>query len=112
MKVSEEEEKQIDDVSNQMMPLLTEEQYSELNKIEEEEPKVDNVFKAPHQDEPPAPIFKANPNVIKYREMILPEEKIEEIKKVEPVQVTDLYQNKFINTKVTEEDDSIEIVEL
>ena len=112
MKVSEEEEKQIDDVSNQMMPLLTEEQYSELNKIEEEEPKVDNVFKAPHQDEPPAPIFKANPNVIKYREMILPEEKIEEIKKVEPVQVTDLYQNKFINTKVTEEDESIEIVEL
>lgn len=112
MNIEKEEEKKIDDVSDKMMPLLTEEQYSELNKVEEEKPKVDNVFKAPHFDEPPAPIFKASPNQIKYREMVLPEEKIETIKKVEPVQVQDIYQNRFINTKITEEDDSIEIVEL
>lgn len=110
--MEKEEEQKIDDVSDRMMPLLTEQEYTELNNVVEEKPKVDNVFKAPHQDEPPAPVFKANPNQIKYREMVLPEEKVEEIKRVEPVQVTDIYQNRFINTKVTEEDDQIEIVEL
>ena len=106
------EEKQVDDVSDEMVSLLTEEQYNDLNKVIDEKPIVDNVFKAPHQDEPPAPVFRANPNQIKYREMVLPEEKVEEIKRVEPVEVQDIYQNRFINTKVTEEDDSIEIVEL
>ncbi len=108
----EEEEKKADDVSDRMMPLLTEQQYSELNNIVDDTPKIDNVFKVPYHDEPPAPIFKANQNQIKYREMVLPDEEIEEIKRVEPVQVQDIYANRFINTKVTEEDDSIEIVEL
>lgn len=105
-----EEEVKKDDVSDAMMPLLTEKQYSELNNIVDDTPKVDNVFKAPSHDIPPAPTFKANR--VKYREMVLPEEKKEEIKRVEPVEVKDIYQNRFINTKVTEEDDSIEIVEL
>ena len=99
-----------DNVIDSMMPLLTEKQYHELNNIVDDTPKVDNVFKAPSYDEPPAPVFKANK--VKYREMVLPEEKKEEIKRVEPVVVKDIYQNRFINTKVTEEDDSIEIVEL
>lgn len=107
-----EEEKKVDDVKDEMMPLLTEKEYNELNKVEVEAPKVDNVFKSPIQNEPPAPVFKATPNQIKYKEIVLPEEKKEEIKRVEPVQVTDIYTNRFINTKVVEEDDSIEIVEL
>lgn len=106
------EEKQIDDVSSEMIPLLTEKQYAELNNIVEEIPVVDNVFKAPHTDEPPAPTFKANPNQIKYMEMVMPEEKVEEIKRVEPVKVEDLTPNKFINTGISEEDETIEIVEL
>lgn len=108
--IDEKEEKEKDNVIDSMMPLLTEKQYHELNNIVDDTPKVDNVFKAPSYDEPPAPVFKANK--VKYREMVLPEEKKEEIKRVEPVVVKDIYQNRFINTKVTEEDDSIEIVEL
>lgn len=105
-----EEESKKDDVTDAMMPLLTEKQYNELNNVVDETPKVDNVFKAPSNEIPPAPTFKANK--VKYREMVLPEEKKEEIKRVEPVVVKDIYQNRFINTNVTEEDDSIEIVEL
>jgi hypothetical protein len=108
--IEKKEEKNLDDVTDSMMPILTEQQYKDLNKIVDDTPKVDNVFKAQIKEIPPAPTFKANK--IKYREMVIPEEKVEEIKKVEPVEVQDIYTNRFINTSVTEEDDSIEIVEL
>lgn len=104
------EDEKKDDVTEEMVSLLTEKQYNELNNLPDTEPKIDNVFKIQVKEEEPAPTFKANK--IKYREMVLPEEKVEEIKRVEPVKVTDIYTNRFINTKVTEEDDSIEIVEL
>lgn len=105
-----EEEKPYDNVTDAMMPLLTEKEYNELNNIVDDTPKVDNVFKAKIKEIPEAPTFKANR--IKYREMVKEETPVEEIKRVEPVQVEEIYTNRFINTKVTEEDDSIEIVEL
>ena len=98
------------DVSPEMVTLLTEEQYNELNNSEPVQETVDNVFKAPVTQNEDVPIFKANKT--KYIEMVLPEEKKEEIRKIEPVIIEDIYTNRFINTKVTEEDDSIEIVEL
>lgn len=103
-----EEEK---DVSGDMVSLLTQEQYNDLNKVVEEKPSVDNVFKIPKLDVAPPPAFKAN--VIKYKQMVLDEEKPQVIEKVEPVKVNDIYANRFINTQnKQEEDETIEIVEL
>lgn len=103
-----EEEK---DVTDNMVSMLTQEQFNDLNKVVEETPKIDNVFKAPKLDVAPPPTFKAN--VIKYKQMVLEEEKPQVIEKVEPVKVNDLYANRFINTQnKQEEDETIEIVEL
>ncbi len=94
-----------------MVSLLTQEQYNDLNKVVEEKPSVDNVFKIPKLDVAPPPAFKAN--VIKYKQMVLDEEKPQVIEKVEPVKVNDIYANRFINTQnKQEEDETIEIVEL
>ncbi len=99
------------DVSDNMVSLLTQEQLNDLNKVKEEQPIVDNVFKAPKLDVAPPPAFKAN--VIKYKQMVLDEERPQVIEKVEPVKVNDLYANRFINTQnKQEEDETIEIVEL
>ncbi len=109
---TEEETEKKDDVTPEMIQMMTEKQFHELNKVVDDTPKVDNVFKAEIKEIPPAPAFRANR--IKYQEMIKEEvvPKEEKIERVEPVQVKDLYANRFINSKVTEEDDSIEIVEL
>jgi len=99
------------DMSDNMVSLLTQEQLNDLNKVKEEQPIVDNVFKAPKLDVAPTPAFKAN--VIKYKQMVLDEERPQVIEKVEPVKVNDLYANRFINTQnKQEEDETIEIVEL
>ncbi len=103
-------EEETDDVSADMVSILTEKQFNDLNAQEVNEPVVDNVFKTKVNTETPAPAFKANR--VKYREMVQEEIKPEVIKKVEPVVVQDIQPNKFISDKVIEEDDSIEIVEL
>lgn len=105
-----EEEK--DDVSQDMVSILTEQQFNDLNNVPVNEPVIDNVFKTRQVTENPAPSFKANR--VKYKEIVqdVIEEEPEVIKKVEPVMVQNLQPNKFINDKITEEDDSIEIVEL
>lgn len=103
------EEKNVD-VTDEMVTMLTQEQYNDLNNIEDDTPKVDNVFKKPVKIVEDVPVFKANK--IKYRQMVLEDEEIKKIEKVEPVHVEELKQNKFVNEKIVEEDDSIEIVEL
>ncbi|MCI8330771.1 MAG: hypothetical protein HFE04_01570 [Bacilli bacterium] len=110
LKLSNEPSEEEKDISDNMVSMLTQEQYNELNKTEKEEPAIDNVFKAPKIDVAPPPAFKAN--VIKYKQMVV-EEKPQIIEKVEPVKVNDLYANRFINTQnKQEEDETIEIVEL
>lgn len=110
MYVTNEEKEIKDDVSKDAITLLTQEEFDKLNKTEEEKPSVDNIFKIKIEKEEPAPIFRANK--IKYDEMVFGK-KEEPIKpeKVEPVIIEDI-KPKFINEKVVEEDDSIEIVEL
>lgn len=106
-----EEEK--DDVSADMVSILTEQQFNDLNKAPINEPVVDNVFKTRQVMEAPAPAFRANR--VKYKEMVqdvIEEEKTEVIKRVEPVMIQNIQPNKFINESIQEEDDSIEIVEL
>lgn len=103
-----EEEK---DVSGEMVSMLTEAQVSELNKVVEEKPQIDNVFKAPVQTMTPPPTFKAN--TIEYKQIVPTEEQQKVIEKVEPVKVNEMYANRFINTQnKQEEDETIEIVEL
>ena len=93
-----------------MISLLTNQQYNELNKQEENKPQVDSVFKGNLKGEiEPAPTFKANK--LKYKQ-IVEEEKPIKVERVEQVEVRDLKKNKFVNPKTEEEDDSIEIVEL
>lgn len=104
------EEKNVD-VTDEMVTMLTEEQYKDLNNIEDDTPKVDNVFKKPVKLVEDVPTFKANK--IKYRQMVLEDEEIKKIERVEPVHLEDIKPtNKFVNEKISEEDDSIEIVEL
>jgi len=99
------------DVSSDMVTLLTQNQVNDLNKIQEGKPIIDNVFKVPVQNVEPAPAFKAN--VIKYKQMVLEEEKPKVIEKVEPIKVNDIYENRFVNTQNKQkEDETIEIVEL
>lgn len=110
LRLTEEEEKKLDDVSDNMISLLTNQQYNELNKQEENKPQVDSVFKGNLKGEiEPAPTFKANK--LKYKQ-IVEEEKPIKVERVEQVEVRDLKKNKFVNPKTEEEDDSIEIVEL
>lgn len=111
LKLANEPSEEEKDVSGEMVSMLTEEKFNELNKATEVAPSVDNVFKAPQSNVAPPPTFKAN--VIKYKQMVLDEEKPKPIEKVEPVKVNDLYANRFINTQnKQEEDETIEIVEL
>ncbi len=109
LRLTEEEEKKLDNVSGDMITLLTNKEYDELNKQEDTTPVIDNVFKGDTKNFEPAPTFKANK--LKYKK-IIEEEKPIIVERVEPVEVRDLKKNKFINPKKEEEDDSIEIVEL
>ncbi len=85
--------------------LMSDEEIASLNK--EEDNKIDNVFKSKNVVEhEEVPYFKAN-NTIKYREMMLKDEKIDRIKSFEPINIESIKENKDIK-----EDDSIEIVEL
>ena len=53
-----------------MISLLTNQQYNELNKQEENKPQVDSVFKGNLKGEiEPAPTFKANK--LKYKQIII-----------------------------------------
>lgn len=108
-KMSKIEEK-TDDVSGEMIGLLTENQINELNKEEDNEPKVDNVFKTESKIAEDVPKFKAK--TIKYKEMMLEKEKIEKIEKVKPIKVEEIKENKFVKRQDKLEDDNIEIVEL
>lgn len=107
LKLTEEEEKKLDDVSGDMISLLTNKEYEELNKQVDDTPKVDNVFKGNLKNIEQAPTFKANK--LKYQQ-IVEEEKPIKVDRVEPVEVRDLEKNKFVTTK-EDEDDSIEIIE-
>lgn len=107
LKLTEEEEKKLDDVSGDMISLLTNKEYEELNKQIDNTPKVDNVFKGNLKNIEQAPTFKANK--LKYQQ-IVEEEKPIKVDRVEPVEVRDLEKNKFVTTK-EDEDDSIEIIE-
>ncbi len=107
LKLTEEEEKKLDDVSGDMISLLTNKEYEELNKQIDDTPKVDNVFKGNLKNIEQAPTFKANK--LKYQQ-IVEEEKPIKVDRVEPVEVRDLEKNKFVTTK-EDEDDSIEIIE-
>ena len=109
LRLTEEEEKKLDNVSGDMITLLTNKQYDELNKQEDTNPVIDNVFKGDIKNYEPAPTFRANK--LKYKK-IIEEEKPIVVERVEPVEVRDLKKNKFVNPKKEEEDDSIEIVEL
>ena len=107
LKLTEEEEKKLDDVSGDMISLLTNKEYEELNNQVDDTPKVDNVFKGNLKNIEQAPTFKANK--LKYQQ-IVEEEKPIKVDRVEPVEVRDLEKNKFVTTK-EDEDDSIEIIE-
>lgn len=109
LRLTEEEEKKLDNVSGDMITILTNKQYDELNKQEDTNPVIDNVFKADIKNYEPSPTFRANK--LKYKK-IIEEEKPIVVERVEPVEVRDLKKNKFVNPKKEEEDDSIEIVEL
>lgn len=97
--------------------LLTESQIDLLNSESESTPKVDNVFKSEIEEIPEAPVFKANK--IKYKEILLNDDKEKKIEKVEPVIVTEDIKkpSRFISDnldeiKKQEENDNIEIIEL
>ncbi len=106
-----------EDLKKETINLLTESQIDLLNSESESTPKVDNVFKSEIEEIPEAPVFKANK--IKYKEILLNDEKEEKIEKVEPVIVTEDIKkpSRFISDnldeiKKQEENDNIEIIEL
>ena len=106
---------QLEEEKKNEVSMLTEKDFEKLNTVEDDTPKIDNVFKS---DKAPkdmnVPAFKANR--VKYEEIVgemvkddIVEEKIE---KVTPVEVKDIKPNQFINPNISEEDETIEIVEL
>lgn len=106
-----------EDLKKETINLLTESQIDLLNSESESTPKVDNVFKSEIEEIPEAPVFKANK--IKYKEILLNDDKEKKIKKVEPVIVTEDIKkpSRFISDnldeiKKQEENDNIEIIEL
>lgn len=106
-----------EDLKKETINLLTESQIDLLNSESESTPKVDNVFKSEIEEIPEAPVFKANK--IKYKEILLNDEKEKMIEKVEPVIVTEDIKkpSRFISDnldeiKKQEENDNIEIIEL
>lgn len=106
-----------EDLKKETINLLTESQIDLLNSESESAPKVDNVFKSEIEEIPEAPVFKANK--IKYKEILLNDEKEKKIEKVEPVIVTEDIKkpSRFISDnldeiKKQEENDNIEIIEL
>ena len=106
-----------EDLKKETINLLTESQIDLLNSESESTPKVDNVFKSVIEEIPEAPVFKANK--IKYKEILLNDEKEKKIEKVEPVIVTEDIKkpSRFISDnldeiKKQEENDNIEIIEL
>lgn len=106
-----------EDLKKETINLLTESQIDLLNSESESTPKVDNVFKSEIEEIPEAPVFKANK--IKYKEILLNDEKEKKIEKVEPVIVTEDIKkpSRFISDnldeiKKQEENDNIEIIEL
>ena len=75
------------------------------------------MFKSEIKEMPEAPVFKANK--IKYKEILLNDDKEKKIEKVEPVIVTEDIEkpSRFISDnldeiKKQEENDNIEIIEL
>ena len=106
-----------EDLKKETINLLTESQIDLLNSESESTPKVDNVFKSEIEKIPEAPVFKANK--IKYKEILLNDDKEKKIEKVEPVIVTEDIKkpSRFINDNLDEinkqeENDNIEIIEL
>lgn len=106
-----------EDLKKETINLLTESQIDLLNSESESTPKVDNVFKSEIEEIPEAPVFKANK--IKYKEILLNDEKEKKMEKVEPVIVTEDIKkpSRFISDnldeiKKQEENDNIEIIEL
>lgn len=106
-----------EDLKKETINLLTESQIDLLNSESESTPKVDNVFKSEIEEIPEAPVFKANK--IKYKEILLNDEKEKKIEKVVPVIVTEDIKkpSRFISDnldeiKKQEENDNIEIIEL
>lgn len=106
-----------EDLKKETINLLTESQIDLLNSESESTPKVDNVFKSEIEEIPEAPVFKANK--IKYKEILLNDEKEKKIEKVESVIVTEDIKkpSRFISDnldeiKKQEENDNIEIIEL
>ena len=106
-----------EDLKKETINLLTESQIDLLNSESESTPKVDNVFKSEIEEIPEAPVFKAHK--IKYKEILLNDEKEKKIEKVEPVIVTEDIKkpSRFISDnldeiKKQEENDNIEIIEL
>lgn len=106
-----------EDLKKETINLLTESQIDLLNSESESTPKVDNVFKSEIEEIPEAPVFKANK--IKYKEILLNDDKEKKIEKVEPVIVTEDIKkpSRFISDnldeiKKQEENDNIEIIEL
>lgn len=106
-----------EDLKKETINLLTESQIDLLNSESENTPKVDNVFKSEIEEIPEAPVFKANK--IKYKEILLNDDKEKKIEKVEPVIVTEDIKkpSRFISDnldeiKKQEENDNIEIIEL
>lgn len=106
-----------EDLKKETINLFTESQIDLLNSESESTPKVDNVFKSEIEEIPEAPVFKANK--IKYKEILLNDDKEKKIEKVEPVIVTEDIKkpSRFISDnldeiKKQEENDNIEIIEL
>lgn len=84
--------------------LMTNEELKELNNSQNDEVKVDNVFKRSVDVKEEVPTFKANK--IKYDEMLLNDSN-EHKKEIDKLEISD------INKKdIVDEDDNIEIVEL
>lgn len=109
LKLTIEEEKKQDDVSDNMISLLTNNQYNELNKNTEEEVVVDNIFKSETKPFDPVEPFKANK--LKYDQIVKEEPKEIKVEKVEPIIVQELNKNKYIILP-DDENEIIEIVEL
>lgn len=85
--------------------LLTEEEITSLNNCESER-QVDNVFKSNIKIEEKAPLFKAR--TIKYREMMLSDIEKDKIEEIKP----EVIEKKEIKKEISDENDSIEIIEL
>ena len=113
-KEKKEEEKKTDELSELGdIMLLNDEQIKALNNSKTDEVKVDNVFKSELKTKENVPAFKAN--TLKYKEILLEDEKIEKIEKVKPVKVESIRDNRFISKAEinnNEDDDKIEILEL